>query len=51
VRGTRVVEQDASLGIAHQHRLWQLGHQRGQAPALLLEALAGRGDARQHVGA
>ena len=37
MRGTRVVEQDAALGVAHEHALRELGHQCGEPVLLLLE--------------
>ncbi len=41
-----VVEQDAALAIADDHRLCEFGHQRGQARAFVLEVGARRG----HLG-
>ena len=46
-----VVEQDAAVQVAHHHALRQLGHQRGQAVALLLDAAAGFAHLGRDVGA
>ena len=46
-----VVEQDAAVEVAHDDALRQLGHQRGQAAALLLDAPAGLGDLGRDVAA
>ena len=41
----RVVEQDAALDVAHDHALRELGHQRREPVALLLDARVGLADA------
>jgi hypothetical protein len=46
-----VVEQDAALGVAHQHALGELGHERRQPVALLLEPGARLARARFGVAA
>ena len=46
-----VVEQDAAVEVADHDALRQLGHQRGQAVALLLDAAAGGLHLRRDVGA
>ncbi len=45
---TRVVKQDATLDVAHDHALRELGHQCGEAIALLLEVRIGLAHARFH---
>ena len=46
-----VVEQHASVEVADHHALREFAHQRGQAPALLLDPAAGLGHLAGHVGA
>ncbi len=46
-----VVQQDAAVEVAHHHALRELGHQRRQALALLLDAAAGLLHLRGDVGA
>jgi hypothetical protein len=47
----RVEQQHAAVQVAHHHALRQLGHQRRQAVALLLDAAAGLGHLGRDVGA
>ena len=47
--GARVVQQDAAVGIAHQHALRKLRHQGGEAVALFLDAGARFGAADLQV--
>jgi hypothetical protein len=47
--GARVVQQDAALGVAHQHALRELRHQRGEPVLLLRQARVRFVDARLHV--
>ena len=49
--GAAVVEQHAAVQVAHHHALRQLGHQRGQPAALLLDAAAGFAHLAVHVAA
>ncbi len=47
--GLGVIEQDATLEIAHQHTLGEFGHQGGEAIFLLFQARIGLRDARLDI--